>query len=112
MPKPGKLYQNHGRPDRRIETIVDLLGVVPCDRRAVAEQPAQETGARVGDLVQDEPRFGELGENRQQPGAGRWFQHEVGRGERGRFGCHETERNRRRELLEALGFLGPSRVRR
>ena len=49
--REGRVHQNDIRPDRRIEMIVDLLGVVSCDRRTVAEQPAEETGACVGDLV-------------------------------------------------------------
>ena len=91
---------------------MDLLGVVPCDGRGVAEQAAEQPGARLGDLVQGEPRFGELGEDRQQPRAGGRFQHEVGRSQRSRLGGDEAERDRRRELLEALGFLGAPRLRR
>jgi hypothetical protein len=48
----------------------------------------------------------------QQPRAGGGFQHEVGRGQSSRFGGGEAERDRRRELLEVLGFLGPARLRR
>ena len=91
--------------------VVDLLGVVPGDGR-VAEQAAEKPGAGVGDLVQRQPRPGEFGEDRQQAGAGGRFEHEIGRGQRRRLGGDEAERDRRRELLEALGFLGAARLRR
>ena len=109
--REGRVHQHHARPDRGIETVVDLLGVVPGDSD-VAEQAGEQSGARVGDLVQREPRFGELGEDRQQSGAGRRFEHEVGRGQRGRFGGDKAERDRRRELLEVFGFLGAAGLRR
>ena len=91
--------------------VVDLLGVVPGDRN-VAEQPAEQSGAGLGDLVQGKPGFGELGEDRQQPGAGRRFEHEVGRGQRRRLGSDKAECDRRRELLEVFGFLRAAGLRR
>jgi hypothetical protein len=106
----GRVHQNHARPDCGIETVVDLLRVVPGDIDA-AEQ-TEETGARVGNFVENEPRPGQLGEDRQQPRAGGWFQHDVGGSERGRLGRDEAERDRRRELLQLFGFLGPARLRR
>ena len=60
--------------------VVDLLGVVAADGD-VAEQAAEQSGAGVGDLVERKPRFGELGEDRQQPGAGGGFEHKIGRGQ-------------------------------
>ena len=109
--REGRVHQHDARPDRRIETVVDLLGVVPADRD-VAEQAAEQPGARLGDLVQGEPRLGELGEDRQEARAGGGFENEVGRGQCSRLGGDEAERDRRRELLELLGFLGPARLRR
>ena len=74
--------------------VVDLLGVVAGDSD-VAEQSAEETGAGLGDLVQGEPGFGELGENRQQPGAGGRFQHDIAGGQRCRLGSDKAECDRR-----------------
>jgi len=107
----GRVHQNHARPDCGIETVMDLLRVVPGGIDA-AEQTAEETGARVGNFVENEPRPGQLGEDRQQPRAGGWFQHDVGGSERGRLGRDEAERDRRRELLQLFGFLGSARLRR
>ncbi len=64
-----RVHQHRGRPGLGIEMVVDLLGVVPGDIDA-AEQTAEETGTRVGDLVEDEPCPGKLGEDRQQPRSG------------------------------------------
>ena len=90
---------------------MDLLGVVAGDRN-LAEQAAEEAGAGLGDLVQGNWHLGKLGEDRQQPGAGRRFEHEVGGGQRCRLGGDKAERDRRRELLQLLGFLGAARLRR
>ena len=109
--REGRVHQHHARPDRRIEPVVDLLGVVPADRD-VAEEASEQPGARLGDLVQGEPRLGELGEDRQQTRPGGGFENEVGRSQCSRLGGDEAERNRRRELLELLRFLGPARLRR
>ena len=75
--REGRVHQNDTRPDPSIEMVVDLLGVVAGDSD-VAEQPAEETGAGLGDLVQGEPGFGQLGEDRQHAGAGRGFEDQVG----------------------------------
>ena len=91
--------------------VVDLLGVVPGDGN-VAEQAAEQAGARVGDLVQGALRFGELGEDRQQAGAGRRFQNDVAGGQRSGLGGDKAECQRRRELLEVFGFLRAAGLRR
>ena len=91
--------------------VVDLLGVVPGDGN-VAEQAAEQAGASVGDLVQGALRFGELGEDRQQSGAGRRFQNDVAGGQRSGLGGDKAECQRRRELLEVFGFLRAAGLRR
>lgn len=95
----------------RIETVVDLLGVVPADGNT-AEQTIEKTGAGVGDFVEREMCFCQLGKDGQQPGAGRRFQHEIGCRHCGCLGGGEAERDRRRKLLEVLGFLGAAGLRR
>ena len=75
------------------------------------KQLVEETGARFGELVEDERCAGKLGEDGEQAGAGRGLQHEIGRRERGREGGDEAERDRRRELLEGLALLGAAGVR-
>ena len=109
--REGRIHEHDARPHRRVEAVVDLLGVVPGDRN-VAEQAAEQSGARVGDLVQGETGSRQLDEDRQQAGAGRRFEHQVGWDQRGGLGCGEAERDRRRELLQVLGFLRAARLRR
>ena len=102
--RKGRVHQHHARPDRWIEPIVDLLSVVSVNHD-IAEQPAEQLGAGLGDLVQGEPCFRQLGENRQQAGAGRGLKHKVGRCQGGCFGGDKAERDRCRELLQMLRFL-------
>jgi hypothetical protein len=97
--REGRVHQHHARPDRRIEPVVDLLRVVAADLDPT-EQAAEQRGARVGDLVKRQPRFRELGEDRQQARAGRRLEDEVCRRQCCRLGGGEAERYRRRELLE------------
>jgi len=94
-----------------MEPVVDLLGVVAADLKA-AEKTGEQPGARVGDFVERQPRFRELGEDRQQAGAGRRFEGQVGRRQPCRFGGGEAERDRGRELLELFGFLRTPGLRR
>ncbi|MGH7113377.1 MAG: hypothetical protein ACREE9_02665 [Stellaceae bacterium] len=108
--REGRVHQHDAGAERGIEMIVDLFGVVPADRD-IAEQAPEKTGAGLGDLVQGQARFGDFGEDREQPGAGGGFEHEVGCGHRGGFGGDKAERDWRRELLEALGFLRAPRLR-
>ena len=116
-PPIARIYRRacHDRLDPAIRPCVVLMNppfrVVPGGIDA-AEQTAEETGARVGNFVENEPCPGQLGEDRQQPRAGGWFQHDVGGSERGRLGRDEAERDRRRELLQLFGFLGSARLRR
>jgi hypothetical protein len=108
--REGWVHQHHARPDRRIEPVVDLLGVVPGDC-GISKEAGKEPGARVGDFVERKPRFRQFGKDRQQAGAGGGFQHEIGGSQCGRYGGGETERDRRRELLELLGFFRTARLR-
>ena len=109
--RKGRVHQHHARPDRRVQPIVDLLGIVAADLEP-AEQAREQSGTGIGDLVEREPRFGELGEDRQQAGAGRGFQNDVAGGQRCGLGGDKAERDRRRELLEVIGFLRTAGLRR
>jgi hypothetical protein len=110
--REGRVHQHDRRADLRIEPIVDLLGVVPGDRGRVAKQPAEQPGAGLGDLVEKKPRPGELGKDRQQPGSGRWFEQQIGGGQRRRRGGDKAECQRCRELLQPRGFFRAARLRR
>ena len=77
-----RVHQHDGRAHGRIEMIVDMRGVVARDGD-VREQPAEQFGAGLGEFVQDQPRAGQLGEDRQQSGPGRGLQHEIGGRDRG-----------------------------
>ena len=57
--REGRVHENDARPDRGIETVVDLLGVVAGDR-SVAEQTAEEPGACIGDLVKGKLRSAKI----------------------------------------------------
>ena len=88
---------------------MNVLGVVAGDGN-VAEQTAEQPGARVGDFVEGKPRLGNFGEDRQKTGAGGRLENDVGRRQRGRLGCDEAERDRRGKLLQLFGFLRPARL--
>ena len=67
------------------------------------KQPVEETGTRVGKLVEDERCAGHLGEDREQAGAGRRLQHEIGRRERGRDGRRQSRARSASRIAEAPG---------
>ena len=88
---------------------MDLRGIAAGDGDA-GEQMVQQPRAGLGKLVQHERSAGKLGEDGEQPGAGRGLQHEVGRRDRGGGTGREAERDRRRELLEHLALFGAARM--
>ena len=91
--------------------IIDLRGVVSRHgnrRKEVFEQ----SGARLGKLVENERTARRRGKNREEPRSGRGLQHTVGRRDRGGGKRRKTKRNGRRELLERLALLGAARMRR
>ena len=90
---------------------MDLLGVVP-GNHDIAEQAAEQSRAGLSDLVQDQPCFRQLGEDREQAGAGRGFENDVAGGQRCGLGDDKAECQRRRELLEVFGFLRAAGLRR
>ena len=99
-----------GRVGRR-EMIVDLGRVETRDGDG-REESGEQIGAGVGQLVEEKFAAADLGEDCEQPGAGRRLKHEVARRNGGRGHGGEPKRRRRRELLQCLTFLGAARVRR
>ena len=109
--REGRVHQHHARPDRRIETVVDLLGVVPGDRDSRNRRPRRP--ARVSAISFRASRaFASSAKIASKPGAGGRFEHDVGRGQRRRFGGDKAECDRRRELLQVLGFFRAAGLRR
>jgi hypothetical protein len=72
----------------------------------------QQAGADIGQLVEHERAACQLGEDGEQAGPGRGFQHQVCRRDRGGGAGRKTEHDRRRELLKCLALLGAARMRR
>ena len=89
--------------------IVDLGRVEAGDGNG-RKKKGQQAGAGVGQLVEDERAAGDLGEDGEEAGARRRFQHPVGRSHGRSLGRDQAERDRRRELLEGLALRGPARM--
>ena len=84
-----------------------------CRVTATSRKRRPSSPARVSAISFNASRaLRQFGEDREQAGAGRGFEHEIGRRQHGRFGGGKAERQRRRELLEVLGFLRAPRLRR
>ena len=112
--REGRIHQDDGRAQRRREVVMDMGGVVLADG-SVGEDPAQEGGAMIGKLVEDQARAGELGMDGEQAGAGGRFQHRVGGRQRRGAGGDMRDRQRRRQLLQGLALgraLGVGRQQR
>ena len=104
-----RVHHHDGRLDGTVEIVVDMGGVVLCHRRP-RKQLLQERVANGGIFVEGEARMGKLGEDREQAGPGRRFEHEIAGHYPGGAGRDIGERHRRGELLERLAFFGASRV--
>ena len=72
-----RVHEHDARNDAGVEMIVDLRGVEAGDGDT-GEQMVQQPGARLGQFIENERPAGEFGEDGEQPGAGRRFQHEIG----------------------------------
>ena len=105
-----RVHQHDAWPHGEVEMVVDLGRVMPRDRN-VRKEPAEQGGAGLGQLVQDETASGELCEDGEKTGASRGLQHEIRRRNRGRGGGGKAERDRRRKLLKRLALFGTARVR-
>ncbi len=104
-----RVHEHHARNDAGVEVIVDVRGVKAGDGDA-GEQMAQQPSARLGQFIQHERPAREFGENGEQPGASRRFQHEIGGCDRRGGAGRQAESDRRRELLKRLALLGAAGV--
>ena len=93
-----------------VQIVVDLGRIEACDRKGWKEG-REKRAARLGQLVEMEPASGNFGENGEQAGAGRRFQHDIVHGDRGGGRRGESQGDRRRELLEGLALFGTAGVR-
>ena len=109
--REGRIHQDDGRAERHGEVVVDVSGIVLTDG-SVGEDPAQEGGAMIGKLVEDQARAGELGMDGEQAGAGGRFQHRVGGSQRSGAGGDMRDRQRCRQLLQGLALRRALRVGR
>ncbi len=107
----GWVHHNDGGADGRVEMIVDLRGVALRDwsRR---EEPREQARPGRGQLVERQPAAPELGEDGEEPRAGRGLEHEVA----GLDVCGRHDRpaefDRGGELLEGRALLRAPGLRR
>ena len=103
--REGRVHDDDAGHKVGVQMVVDLRRIEAGDRDG-RKEGGEKIRARVGKLVENESAAGDLGEDSEQPGARRGFQHGIARRDRGRGGGDKPERNRRRELLEGLTFFG------
>jgi len=106
-----RIHQHHARPQRAIEMVVDVRGVVLRDGET-GKELSQQPGTDVRQLVQGQRRAGELGEDGEQAGASRWLEHDIRWRDRGRGDGDEGQVDGRGELLQRLAFPRTARMRR
>ena len=100
--REGRVHQNDARPDRGIETVVDLLGVVPGDRRTSRNRRPSRP-ARVSAISFKASRaLASSAKIASSPVPAEGSRTRSAGGQRGRLGGDEAERDRRRELLQAV----------
>jgi hypothetical protein len=104
-----RIHQHDARRHSRVEMIVDLRRVEFCHGDARKEM-LQQAGAAFRKFVENEQGAGKLSENGEQAGSCRGLQHQIGRRDRGGDARRETERDRRRELLQRLALFGAARM--
>ena len=84
-----RVHQHEAGAKPRVEMIVDVGRIEAGDGHA-RKQPVEKSGARFGQLVEDERCAGDLGEDGEQAGAGRWLQHKIARRGRGSDGLRRS----------------------
>ena len=107
--REGRVHENDRRRDIVYQSVIDAGGVMR-GNQAVREQPPQKRRPRIGDLVERQPRAGDLGEDGEKPRAGRRLQHDVGGCDAGGQARHIRQWQWRAELLECFGFLAAAGV--
>src|SRR4029453_15356124 len=104
------VHQDHARPQRPVEMVVDVSSVVP-GGWGTGKELVQQFSASLGKFVQYEPAACELRKDCEQPSPCRGLEHDVRRSDCGRRGGNEGKLDRRGELLQCLAFLGSTCVR-
>ena len=100
------VHQHDTRHDAGIEVVVDVRGVKP-GRGDGGKELREEAGTALGKFVENERGAGEFSKDGKKAGAGRRFEDDVGRRDRGRHAGDKRQPDGSRELLEGFTFLGP-----
>ena len=95
--REGRVHHDDARRDRGIQMIVDLRRV-EAGYDDAWEKMVKQRRACLGQLVQGERTTGDLGEDGEQPGAGRGFQHVIGRRDGGCVAAGDRNQTRECEL--------------
>src|SRR5882762_3097815 len=103
------IHQHHGRHDAGIEVVVDVRGVKP-SRGDGGKKLREDAGTALGKFGENEQGSGEFSEDDKKASAGRWFQNDVSRRDRGSNTGDTRQPDRCRELLKGFTFLGPPRL--
>src|SRR5215831_62983 len=94
-----RVHQHDARHDAGVEVVVDVGSVKLCCRDG-SKELGENTGAAVGELVENKGCAGQFSEDGKKASAGRRWKHDVRLSERGRGAGHECKVDRRWKLLE------------
>jgi hypothetical protein len=86
--------------------IIDLRRI-EARHAKVGEEMREQIGPGLGQLIEDERAAGDLGQDREEAGAGGRLQDAIAGRDAGGAERGEAERDRCRELLKRLALLGP-----
>jgi len=87
--REGWVHEYDARPQLRLEVVVDV-GRVEAGHGSGREEGGEQVGAGFTQFVEHERCLDQLGEDSEQPGAGRGLEHHIIRGDGGRRRGHET----------------------
>src|SRR5258705_400909 len=98
-PRERRVHQDDCGADRRIQEVVDELGIMPADFR-VRIGRGQAAPAAAIDFVENKAATGARGRTSKQPGAGGGFKDQVGRRKTSSATGDPGQRQRRRKGLQ------------
>jgi hypothetical protein len=104
-----RVHQHDVWCDTDVEMIVDVCGV-EARHRGAGKEERKKSSAGFGELVENERRARQLGQDGEQARAGRRLQHYVGRGDRGRGTRRKPKYDRCAELLKRFALFRAARV--